>query len=189
MNANILRFYKQARTHAFTLSGLGEAPFRFVAVDERPDGCHHCGTGIRVRFHIISADGVKSVVGSTCISKSGDQGLIDIAKAEKNRRNREKAAAKREAQWAADIQAQRDRNDGLTDWEVSEAKLAAEQAAHLEVMKPIIDLADDLEDGKGGFRDSVARDLRRGTLPSPRGVEIVIDILGQPAADAFAAVS
>jgi len=175
-------------THKFTESGLGEAPFRFVDVDEKPDGCGHCGTGIRIRFHIVSADGVRSVVGSTCIQKTGDQGLIDIAKAEKNRRAREKAQAKREAQWAANIQAQRDRNGGLTDWEVSEQKRATDEAARLEALKPIIALADDLEDGRGGFRDSVASDLRNGILPTPRGIEIVIEILGAPAVAVFKAV-
>ena len=175
-------------THKFTESGLGEAPFRFVDVDEKPDGCRHCGTGIRIRFHIVSADGVRSVVGSTCIEKTGDQGLIDIAKAEKNRRAREKAQAKRHAAIDAEFQAQRDRNGGLTDWEVTEQKHVAEKTARLEALKPIIALADDLEDGRGGFRDSVASDLRNGILPTPRGIEIVIEILGAPAVAAFKAV-
>ena len=172
-------------THAFTESGLGQAPFRFVGFDEEPDGCRHCGTGIRNRFHIVSADGVHSVVGSTCIEKTGDQGLIDIAKAEKNRRAREKAHIKRQAEaeaaWVAKVQAQRDRNGGLSDWEQEEAKRAAELAARQPVIELLAPIADDLEDGRGGFRDSVARDLRDGHLPTANACEIVVDILAKQA--------
>jgi hypothetical protein len=178
----------ETHIHTFTASGLGKAPFRFTSVDEKPDGCRHCGAAIRNRFHIVSADGVHSVVGSTCIEKTGDQGLIDIARAEKNRRARERAQAKRQVAIDAEFKAQRDRNGGLTDWEVTEATHKAEEAARREALKPVIDLADDLEDGRGGFRDSVARDLRNGFLPTPRAIEIIIEILGEPAAKAFATI-
>jgi len=71
---------------------------------------------------------------------------------------------------------------------VAEQRHVAEKTARLEALKPIIALADDLEDGRGGFRDSVASDLRNGILPTPRGIEIVIEILGAPAVAAFKAV-
>tara|TARA_R110000744_G_scaffold272650_2_gene385551 strand:- start:9 stop:563 length:555 start_codon:yes stop_codon:yes gene_type:complete len=171
--------------HTFTISGLGKAPFRFSGFDEKSDSCRHCGAAIHNRFHIVSADGIRSVVGSTCVSKTGDKGLIDIVKAETNRRKREKAQAKSAAECAAFVQAQRDANGGLTDWEVDEKERIDEHAALIKKLKPVIDLADDLQDGRGGFRDTVAGDLRRGNLPSPKGIAIVCKILGADAEAAF----
>ena len=50
-------------------------------------------------------------------------------------------------------------------------------------MKPIIEklspYADLLEDGRGGFRDSVAADFRKGRLPRGGGFYIMIDILAK----------
>lgn len=69
--------------HTFELSGLGKAPFNIV----NPQGhafnkgeifwCKHCGTQIKNRHFIKSQDGVVSIVGIDCLSKTGDQGLID----------------------------------------------------------------------------------------------------------------
>ena len=165
--------------HTFTASGLGTAPFSFAGVDEKSDGCRHCGAPIRNRFHIVSADGVRSVVGSTCILKTGDKGLIDIAKAEKNRRAREKAQAKRDIAW----EAARPAREAAA---AKEAKReAAAKAAHDAKVAPVIallePLADDLEDGRGGFRDSIARDLRRGNIPAGNGRSITTEILAKQA--------
>ena len=181
-------------THVFTLSGLGQAPFRFLGVNENafrlPDGttkaggtCDHCGTGIRWEFNLLSADGTRSKVGSDCIRKAGDRGLINIAKAEQNRRRREAAAAKREAAWAAKMDAQRARNGGLTDYEAREQRVAEREVERKIAAQPAIELlapiADALHDGRGGFRDSVANSLRQGSLPSERGITIIADILGK----------
>lgn len=181
-------------THKFTLTGLGEAPFRFLGVSENAfrnaDGttraggtCDHCGTCIRWEFRIRSADGVKSKVGSDCIMKAGDRGLINAAKAEQNRRKREAAGAKREAAWQAKLDAQRERNGGLTDYEAREQAAAQSEADRKVAIQPAIDilgpLADRLEDYRGGFRDSVSASLRQGSLPSERGAEIISDILGK----------
>ena len=174
-------------THIFTEAGLGKAPFAFAGFEQKPggSGCHFCGTAIKNLFHVESADGRRFAVGSECVHKSGDQGLIEIAKAERNRIRREAAQAKRQAKIDADHAAQRARNGGLTDWEQQEADWAAEQAAELEVRQPVIELvtaiADDLEDGRGGWRDSVARDLRDGHLPTPNACDIVVDILAKQA--------
>ena len=80
--------------HVFTRSGLGLAPFRCVGVyqDIGPktmaDGsqvgsegqamgtCAHCGTGIADCYQIKSADGKVFSVGSSCVNKTGDVGLI-----------------------------------------------------------------------------------------------------------------
>jgi hypothetical protein len=183
--------------HKFTEAGLGSAPFKYLGCGEEvyrahPDApvqpgasCDYCGTGIRHVFYIRSADGRRSKIGSECINKAGDRGLISRAKAALNARRRAAAQAKRQAAWDAEHQAQRDRNGGLTDYEVKEAAWAAERAAKAAAKAPIIELltpiAEDLEDGRGGFCDSVARDLRRGDLPSPNGCAIVAEILGKAA--------
>ncbi len=181
-------------THKFTESGLGKAPFRFVGVHENafklPDGtskaggsCSHCGTGIRWEFHIISADGVRSKVGSDCIHKAGDKGLIDIAKEEINKRRREAAHAKREEQRMADLQAQRDRNNGLTDWELEVRVAEEKKQAELQRRSPAISylepLADRLEDGKGGFCDSVASGLRNGEIAGGYGRNLICEIIAK----------
>jgi hypothetical protein len=77
--------------HAFEAAGLGKAPFRFVGVSESsctyPDGttqatgtCDYCSNGIRYCCHIRSADGKEFVVGSDCVRKTGDTGLIKAYK-------------------------------------------------------------------------------------------------------------
>lgn len=81
-------------THVFSRSKLGLPPFRCIGVyqDVGPkilsDGtqvgyegqamgvCDHCGTGIRDCYQIKSSDGKSFVVGSSCVEKTGDAGLI-----------------------------------------------------------------------------------------------------------------
>jgi hypothetical protein len=173
-------------THKFTEAGLGKAPFAFLGVGESAGtSCDFCGTGIRNTFHLRAADGRISKVGSECIHKHGDAGLIDIAKEAVNARRRETARAKREAAIVARLDAERARNGGLTDHEVEDAAHAARIAAEAAAKAPIIELltpiADELEDGRGGFCDSVANDLRRGNLPTPNACAIVADILAKHA--------
>jgi len=181
-------------THKFTESGLGKAPFKFLGIMENAfdcgDGttkaggcCDHCGTGIRYEFHIMSADGVKSKVGSDCIKKSDDSGLINIAKNEENKRRRAKNQEKREAERVARLDAQRAKNGGLTDYEVQEKqhadRLEAERVAKLPIIELLAPLADDMRDGQDGFRDSIAKTLENGDLPYGRGRSISLDILAK----------
>lgn len=107
--------------HVFERSGLGRAPFRCVGFSEivftYPDGtskaggsCDYCGTGIRYACHIKASDGRAFKVGTDCVAKTGDAGLI---KSYKNRpevraARRAKAAAKDAsvcAEWAVLIEA------------------------------------------------------------------------------------
>ena len=171
-------------THAFTLTGLGKAPFTFLGVDDRHDGCHHCGTGIRFRFHLRSSDGHVFHVGSDCIDKSGDRGLISIAKAEVNRRRREAAFKKREAARLAGLDAERKRNGGLTDWERGQKEVADRQAridaATADDWAILADFANDLGQASSGpFAFDISNQLTARSIPSDRAISIAIEIVAK----------
>lgn len=101
-----------AGVHVFERANLGKAPFRCVGFSEivitHPDGstqaggsCDYCSTGIRYACHIRSADGRTFKVGTDCVAKTGDAGLI---RQYKNRPEvRAAAKAKRAAKDAAVI--------------------------------------------------------------------------------------
>lgn len=98
--------------HKFEAAGLGKAPFTFVGFEIKrgpiklADGsevgapgqpmgtCCYCGTGIANCFNVRSSDGRAFYVGSDCIAKVGDAGLMkavkrivsDAAKARKRER-------------------------------------------------------------------------------------------------------
>lgn len=123
--------------HCFEKSGLGVAPFRCVgfasipstslaeqnptaynnALAQLPKGigcgsCAYCGTAIMHNFIVQSSDGQRFVVGSDCVAKTGDAGLIKEVRAERLRVVREKREAtrslkrsEREALWAAERKA------------------------------------------------------------------------------------
>lgn len=76
----------QTKTHVF--AHLGPAPYRYLGVTKNlyvPDGCpeaskpggscDHCGTGIMWEFHFEASNGRKFKVGSSCVDKSGDNGM------------------------------------------------------------------------------------------------------------------
>jgi hypothetical protein len=74
--------------HVFERAGLGKAPFRCIGFAEvvyqahpdaprQPGGsCDYCGTGIMLQCKIKSADGRVFKVGSDCVAKTDDAGLI-----------------------------------------------------------------------------------------------------------------
>lgn len=89
---------EQVGMHVFTRSKLGSSPFRCVGVyqdigpkvishqggvttmigsfGQAMGVCAHCGTGIADCYQIKSAEGNTFVVGSSCVEKTGDAGLI-----------------------------------------------------------------------------------------------------------------
>jgi hypothetical protein len=106
---------KTPAIHAFEKAGLGRAPFRCVGVEERrgpivvseaggvtttigapgqPMGvCDFCGTGIAECYLIRSTDGRDFIVGSDCVRKTGDAGLL--RQLEPHLREKRRAAADR----------------------------------------------------------------------------------------------
>lgn len=83
---------------------LGAAPYRFVghsveqyqacpgAPIQPGTCCDHCGTGISDVYRFESADGNRFKVGSTCVEKAGDRGLVREIAATVNRIKGERKA-------------------------------------------------------------------------------------------------
>lgn len=95
--------------HAFERAGLGIAPFRFVRIETRRfspapgaparpgASCQFCSEAISECCIIRDATGKEFHVGNVCVEKTGDRGLIDLAKRELNRLRAE-ARHKREVE-------------------------------------------------------------------------------------------
>jgi len=87
--------------HAFEKAGLGKAPFACVGVYDRGrlnwTSCNFCGASIRYEYIIHDADDRAFVVGSECVAKTGDMGLIDSMRAAKKAHRAEARAARAEA--------------------------------------------------------------------------------------------
>lgn len=145
--------------------------------------CAYCGTPLTNNFLIRSRDGRLFPVGSECVRKTGDRGLTDKVKVierERRRAAREEErrvkAAQAEAKLQMALQAERERNGGLTDREMIEREAERVREAKVALLAP---LADAMRDGRYGFRDSVAHDMTYGHLPSGRGRVIVQEILAK----------
>lgn len=86
------------KIHEFELADLGKAPFTFIGLEIRdnkcPDTCKYCGKDIVYCYLLKSSDGKRFFVGSNCILKSGDSGLINMVKSKKNKINEVKRAYK-----------------------------------------------------------------------------------------------
>ena len=136
---------KPPMVHAFEIAGLGRAPFKCVGMWEMPPksllehnvdawnnaisnaprtsaggpgSCHYCGTGILNHFLIKSADGKTFLVGSDCVRKTGDAGLINAVKRKAARVKEAKRTAEQNTRMAATQEAERQKNGGLTDYEL-----------------------------------------------------------------------
>lgn len=115
--------------HVFQKAGLGLAPFRCVGMASIPSpslaeqnptaynnalamlprgigcgSCQYCGTAIMHNFIIESSDGHRFVVGSDCVAKTGDAGLMQQVKRERVRVKQEKREAARKLR-RADLEA------------------------------------------------------------------------------------
>lgn len=138
--------------HPFQKSGLGQAPFKCIGVQENvfvmPDGstkgggsCDYCGTGIRWEFLIASDDGRGFKVGCDCVEKTYKQYGVEVenfrairleharqrrqAGAQVRREARQKAWDEQRAQWKAE------RLEATAEWRNENAALIA----RLEVLK------------------------------------------------------
>ena len=97
--------------HKFERRGLGAYPYAYVGMDEKvlvigtgltavtkPGGtCDYCGTGIIYCFMLKPSCGGKPfVVGSDCIMKSGDAGMMKAISGDMDKLKKEKAKRAKE---------------------------------------------------------------------------------------------
>lgn len=122
-----------AKIHKFEAADLGKAPYTLVSVEMReqdPNGprcgtsCDYCDTYITNVFHCISADGKRFVIGSTCVEKLGDAGLIKAV----NEKVREHRRDLRQKKWQAEWEAGRPAREAQQRKEAAEAAARKNQA-------------------------------------------------------------
>lgn len=200
------------KIHEFEAAGLGKAPFKFLfiykipssslaeanpdaynaALREMPKGCgcgtcQFCGRAIMFNCIIESSDGKRFAVGTECVNKTGDRGLIKKVTMAARKLAREKREANAEAKrliWLAEREKEREverlANGGLTNEEMEKLIRQNRKEKRIYLLAP---LADKLDNGKGGFRGGVAYEMRNdGRLPYGRGIEIMVDIIAKEAA-------
>jgi hypothetical protein len=83
--------------HKWETAGLGKSPYKYVGTTQERfqacqgapiqcgTSCDYCGQGIVFTMHFCSADGKRFKVGCDCAEKSGDVGLVNLAKRETRR--------------------------------------------------------------------------------------------------------
>ena len=207
--------------HRFEIAGLGKAPFRFVGIvslpspelaGQNPDAfnaalraipagigcvtCAFCGVALVHNAIVQDATGKRFVVGTDCVSKVGDAGLVNAVRHAQNTAKRVAKQVAANAAREADLAAQRAANGGRTNWEVRRDAAKAEQDA-LRAKFSVANawLIDFLNPADTGFYGSVARDLQTRPISSlsPRCVSIVRDIwsktAGRSGSKAFIAAS
>ena len=142
--------------------------------------CDHCGTGIANHCIIKDSTGKLFAIGTDCLGKLDD--VENLTQAEADRKahqrslSRARAEVKAQAKWdarEAALQDQRDTNNGLTDWEL--AKKKRQDARDLAGQK-FDYFVTALKATKGDFARSIASDLRNGTVPRGRGLDIMLEI-------------
>lgn len=88
--------------HIFEAASLGKGPFKVSHVTTEGGNCEYCSTLIVFRFYIKGQDSKVFFVGSDCVMKTGDAGLIKVVAAEVKKRQKE-LRLKREAEKLAKL--------------------------------------------------------------------------------------
>jgi hypothetical protein len=148
--------------------------------------CDHCGTGIQNHFIIRDSAGEEFSVGSSCIEKLGDTQLITEAKAAENKRQKALRAEKRhqeqlarQAAYKAEIEAERERNGGLTDHELAVKKReAAKTERRLAIHEVAYDTVGFLNN-VGDFGRSMMTQILDGEMPTGNALRICVEIMAK----------
>jgi hypothetical protein len=82
--------------HIFEAAGLGIGPFKLHHVSGEGGHCEYCGTPIVWRFYLKGVDNKIFFVGSDCVMKTGEAGLMKIVEAEVKKRTKELREAREE---------------------------------------------------------------------------------------------
>jgi len=89
------------KIHIFQGAGLGAAPYRLTHVTSEGGACEYCGTAIIFRFHLRGSDGRTFYVGSDCVMKTGDAGLMRVVEHEVKKRMAELRTIREKAKMEA----------------------------------------------------------------------------------------
>lgn len=193
------------KIHLFEQAGLGIAPFRCVgfaslpnrelaeknptaynnALRDMPSGyhygtCQYCSTALTNHCLIKSSDGKQFVVGSECVRKTGDRGMVDFAARAKREAVQARKQAERQMLWEA----------GREEREAKEAEAKAQRTAKWlaleEANGPLLTLLGNATDWPDGFMRNVVEEIsgeygrlilpRPVTTLSPRCLDIMADI-------------
>jgi hypothetical protein len=102
-----------SQVHKFERAGLGVAPYAFTGYAAlkfqacpgapiKPGGsCDYCSTAIVDAYYFRSADGRTFKVGSDCVLKAGDRGMVDMIKKAAAKVERDKRHAREAVKVAA----------------------------------------------------------------------------------------
>ncbi|MCY9866453.1 hypothetical protein OTK49_28340 [Vibrio coralliirubri] len=195
------KFFKMGTGSAYRLVGIWSVPDRSMLihnnalfhkmVSARPKSCQfhcaHCGTSILNHYIIRDDNGEDFAVGSSCIEKLGQTRLISEAKAakleidrEKRRVEREKKNKERQEKREAELNSQRERNGGMTDYELKQKEKQERKEDFFDfsrdVAKPILKI---LKKQNGGFVESIASNYKQGDVPRGGAKPIIIDIVNK----------
>lgn len=111
-------------THVFEVSGIGFAPFGVVSPSHDFQQacpvfwCEHCGRTLKHRHFVKDVNGKIAVVGSQCILKSGDAGLVDEFKLTQKRIRAEQRQAIHDKAITEALEEERQRFSGMTRAEI-----------------------------------------------------------------------
>lgn len=145
--------------HPFERAGLGRAPFRMTGCTRRlyqachgapiqpGAACDYCGTGIIWTFTIQSDDGKTFIVGSDCVRKTADTGLIKVIY---QHQSAEERKLKAEARAAARAERALDR--------------ARQAETNLVAWAPFLDQLEAMSKGSHTWRASTSADMLRRAL-------------------------
>jgi hypothetical protein len=148
--------------------------------------CDVCGMGIMHHYIATDADGKIFTVGSDCVLKADDTKLISEMMVIKNKVARDAAKAKRDAKREADrvaynlqLEQERARNGGLTDYEVNKIAEAAEYEAKKQAFRDAhLDLVAALDESDFGRR-ILNQFMESNQFPQNRALDICADIFAK----------
>lgn len=176
--------------------GMGEACHRAKALGVSLCSCQFCGMSLENNVVIRDASGKHFVVGLDCAMKTGDSKVMTEAQDLERQRKiairhakREEMLAKREAERAAELESQRQKNGGMTDYEVAAVKRQRELQDTIDANRIkygwLLDELDKARNGLGFVTDMIDRIERYGMNErmSEKVLNVLADIYAKQSTD------
>ena len=138
----------------------------------RLGSCDFCGNGIMNNMVVRDAEGKHFVVGCDCAQASGDDKVMTEAENIERLRKRSMAQQRRDAMWEkkrqereAKLEAERESNGGLTDWEVEQKEIEDRKNAKCNARLEVVGHITEKLFAKGtDFHKSLGNQLIEGNL-------------------------